>query len=194
MRRTLTFVIGLAVAFSLPGSLIAQEHPRAPEQAKPAEQPRPAEQPKAAEHPKATEEHPKAADHGLFSPSDLKWMDGPAALPAGCKMAVLEGNPAETGLFTMRLRLPEGYKIKPHTHPAVEHITVISGTFNLGMGSEFDQTKGTALPAGAFAYMAPNMQHYAWTTGETVVQLHAMGPWKVNYVNPADDPRNMKRL
>jgi quercetin dioxygenase-like cupin family protein len=133
-----------------------------------------------------------APDHGFFDLPDIKWADGPASLPAGAKVAMLEGNPAQEGPFTMRLRLPDGFTIQPHWHPAVEHVTVISGTFNLGMGEKFDRSKGRALPAGSFAFMPPGMRHYAWATGETVLQVHGMGPWKINYVNAADDPRNKK--
>lgn len=132
------------------------------------------------------------SSQGFFETQDLKWMDGPASLPKGAKVALLEGNPAQEGPFTMRLQLPDGFKIQPHWHPAVEHVTVISGTFNLGMGEKFDTSGGRALPAGSFAFMPPGMKHFAWAKGETVVQVHGIGPWKINYVNPSDDPRNQK--
>jgi quercetin dioxygenase-like cupin family protein len=131
----------------------------------------------------------EATDHGFFAANEVKWGAGPPSLPSGAKAAVLEGDPTKAGLFTMRLSLPDGYQIKPHTHPAFEHITVISGTFNLGMGEKFDTTKGKALETGAFAYLAPKTNHYAWSKGETVIQLHGEGPWQINYLNPADDPR-----
>ena len=137
-----------------------------------------------------TTNHPQ--DHGFFQTADMKWVDGPASLPKGTKAALLEGNPAQEGPFTMRLQLPDGFKIPPHWHPSVEHVTVISGTFNLGMGEKFEASSGRALTAGSFAYMQPEMRHFAWTTGETVIQVHGIGPWKINYVNPADDPRNKK--
>ena len=132
-------------------------------------------------------------DHGFLSKEDLKWMDGPASLPTGAKVALMEGDPAKEGPFTIRLKLPDGYTIQPHWHPAVEHVTVISGTFNLGMGEKVDKSGGRVLSAGAFAFMPPGMRHFAWTTGETVIQLHGTGPWKINYVNPADDPRKPKQ-
>ena len=132
------------------------------------------------------------SDHGFYQTADLKWTDGPASLPKGAKVSLLEGNPAQEGPFTMRLQLPDGFKIQPHSHPAVEHVTVISGTFNLGMGEKFDTSGGRALPAGSFAFMPPGMKHFAWAKGETVVQVHGVGPWKINYVNPTDDPRNQK--
>ena len=132
------------------------------------------------------------SDHGFYQTADLKWTDGPASLPKGARVALLEGNPAQEGPFTMRLQLPDGFKIPPHWHPAIEHVTVVSGTFNLGMGEKFDASGGRALPAGSFAFMAPGMKHFAWAKGETVVQVHGIGPWKINYVNPTDDPRNQK--
>jgi hypothetical protein len=130
--------------------------------------------------------------HAVFAPESIAWKEGPNSISPGTQMAVLEGNPAKAGLFTMRLRVPDGFKIQPHWHPAMEHVTVISGTFNIGMGSQFDESKGTAMPAGTFGFLAPRMHHFAWSTGETVLQLHGMGPWKIIYVNPADDPRNAK--
>ncbi|HVR29428.1 MAG TPA: cupin domain-containing protein [Thermoanaerobaculia bacterium] len=131
----------------------------------------------------------KAADHGIFPADSVKFEAGPPSLASGAKFAVLEGDPGKEGLFTMRLWLPDGFQIKPHWHPAVEHITVVSGTFHLGMGDAFDTAKTKALPAGAFAFMAPKMNHFAWAKGDTVVQLHGVGPWQINYLDPADDPR-----
>jgi quercetin dioxygenase-like cupin family protein len=130
-----------------------------------------------------------AADHGVFPPDQVKWQSGPPSLPAGAKFAVLEGDPTKEGLFTMRLWMPDGFQIKPHSHPAVEHVTVVSGTFNVGMGDTFDSSKSMELPTGTFAYLAPGMHHFAWAKGETVIQLHGVGPWQINYVTPADDPR-----
>jgi len=111
-----------------------------------------------------------------------------------CKLFKNKELGAEGGLEPLfLLQLPDGFSIPPHWHPAVEHVTVISGTFNLGMGEKFDKSGGRALSAGAFAFMPPGMRHVAWTTGETVIQLHGTGPWKINYVNPADDPLKPKQ-
>lgn len=132
--------------------------------------------------------------HILMKAADMKWGEGPATLPPGAKMVVIEGDPkAANALFTIRLKLPEGFAIFPHFHPADEHITVISGTFNMGMGDAFDRKKTTALPAGSFAVMPKGHHHFAWAKGETVVQVHGVGPWGITYVNPNDDPRNAKK-
>ena len=129
------------------------------------------------------------AEMSLYPTAEIVWKDGPASLPAGAKVAVLEGDPSKEGFFTMRLRLPDGFKVPPHWHPKVEHVTVISGTFNVGMGEQFDQTATRAMPAGTFGFWPAEMRHFAWTKGETVVQLHGTGPWMITYVNSSDDPR-----
>ena len=108
-------------------------------------------------------------------------------------MAVIEGDPTTpNALFTIRIEVPDGFTIAPHSHPADEHITVISGTFNMGMGDAFDKKASTALLAGSFAVMPKGHHHFAWAKGETVVQVHGIGPWGIVYVNPADDPRTAK--
>lgn len=119
---------------------------------------------------------------------ELKWGPAPAIFPAGAQMAVLQGNPGGTELFTVRLRMPNGYKIPPHTHPTDEHVTVISGTFHVGMGKTFDATKTMALKAGGFVSAPAHEAHFAVAEGPTIVQVHALGPFAMTYVNPADTP------
>jgi len=131
-----------------------------------------------------------AADQHVVSQGDrLAWKAGPRALPAGAEIAFLVGDPTKEGPYVVRLRFPSGYKIAAHTHPNDENVTVISGTFHIGMGSKLDETKGEMLKPGGFAHMPTGMQHYAWTSQDTIVQLHGIGPSGVIYVNPADDPR-----
>ena len=125
----------------------------------------------------------------VFTPAEVKWGAPPPFLAAGAQIAVLEGDPmASSGDFTIRIKMPSGYKIAPHSHPARENITVISGSFKVGMGDKVEAGKMKLLPAGSFAYMDPGMNHYAIAVGATVVQVHGMSPVKFNYVNPADDP------
>lgn len=123
------------------------------------------------------------------SGQNFKWGPAPAVFPAGAQMAVLEGDPGGNGLFTVRLRLPDGYKIAPHTHPTDENVTVISGTFRVGMGDKFENKGMLTLHAGAFVTAPQKMAHYAVASGETVVQVHAIGPFALTYVNPADMPK-----
>jgi len=119
----------------------------------------------------------------------LNWGPAPAVFAAGAKMAVLQGNPGSNELFTVRLSMPDGYKIAAHWHPTDEHITVISGTFLVGMGDTLNAAKTTALPAGGFVTAPAKMNHYAIARGPTVVQVHAMGPFSLTYVNPKDMPQ-----
>jgi quercetin dioxygenase-like cupin family protein len=127
-------------------------------------------------------------DHLMVAPADLKWADVPS-LPPGAKIAVIEGPMNEAKPFTMRLRLPADYQVPAHSHSGIEHVTVISGTFNMGTGDKLDIKATRALGPGSVAIMQPGTRHFAWTKDETVVQVHGVGPWTVTYVDPADDPR-----
>ncbi len=129
------------------------------------------------------------SNQNAFTPDQIKWGPPPPFVAPGAQLAVNEGNPmASSGDFTIRLKMPNGYKIAPHWHPKREYVTVISGSFKVGMGDKFDQTKMTTFPAGSFAYLDPDMHHYAMASGETIVQVHGMSPLQFNYVNPADNP------
>ncbi|MEX0720937.1 MAG: cupin domain-containing protein [Balneolaceae bacterium] len=128
--------------------------------------------------------------HLLFNTDNVEWQEGPPSLEPGAEFAVLEGNPSEEGVFTMRIKMPDGYEISPHSHPNVERVTVLSGTFLLGSGEQMDKENVETLEAGSYTSMPPEMVHYAITDGETVIQLTSIGPWVINYVNEEqDDPR-----
>jgi len=123
------------------------------------------------------------------APPALEWGAAPPVFEPGAQLAVLQGDPSKAGEeFTVRLRLPNGYKIAPHTHPTAENITVIEGTLLVGMGSTVDRSKMMALPRGGFVSAPAEHAHYAVARGETVVQVHAIGPFALTYVNPADAP------
>jgi hypothetical protein len=126
--------------------------------------------------------------HKMVMPDDFKWTDVPS-LPSGAKMALLDGRLDVAAPFTFRARLPANYEIPAHWHPAIEHVTVISGTFNMGVGDRFDKAKSKPLSAGSFAIMPAKTNHFAWTDRETVIQVHGVGPWGIHYVNSADDLR-----
>jgi len=124
-----------------------------------------------------------------FTPDQIKWGPPPPFVAPGAQFAVIEGDPtARSGDFTIRLKMPNGYKIAPHWHPLRENVTVISGSLKVGMGDKFDESKMGTFPAGSFAYLDPDMHHYVMAVGDTVVQVHGMSPVVFNYVNPADDP------
>jgi quercetin dioxygenase-like cupin family protein len=124
----------------------------------------------------------------IFLPDKLKWQEGPPSLPKGAMIAVLEGDLTKEGPFTIRTKLPDGYRVPPHTHPKTEHLTVISGTLNVGMGDKFDEKASKAMPAGSFGYWPAGMKHFAWTKGETITQIHAEGPLVDPVRQPAGRP------
>ncbi len=128
----------------------------------------------------------------VLRPTDLKWVDGPATLQKGSKVVVLEGDPAKEGPFVLRIKLPDGFKVMPHTHPKDERVTVIAGTLYLGMGKTFDEKSATEMPAGSYGRTEAGMVHFGFVKGETILQLHGTGPWAIDYINPADDPRKAK--
>ena len=111
------------------------------------------------------------------------------AATQGAQLAVLSGDPMGSGPFAVRLKLPDGYKIAPHWHPTEEAITVIEGTFLLGMGDQWSDDSLKTLPVGSFGKMPQKMNHYAQAKGDTIVQVEGMGPFQLTYVNPSDDPR-----
>jgi hypothetical protein len=128
-----------------------------------------------------------------FTPDKVKYGPPPASLQPGAQLAVLEGDPgATTGDFTVRLKMPDGYRLAPHWHPNRENVTVMSGNFKVGMGDTFDTSKMMTFGPGSFAYMDPNMHHYGMASGEVIVQIHGMSPLQINYVNPSDDPSKKK--
>jgi len=134
-----------------------------------------------------------AADRNAFTPSAIPFGPAPPFVPPSAQLAVLEGNPmAATGDYTIRLKMPDGYRIAPHWHPKRENVTVISGTLKVGMGDRFEEGSMQSFPSGSFAYLDPDMHHYVMASGEVVVQVHGMAPVQFNYINPDDDPSRKK--
>ena len=128
----------------------------------------------------------------IYRAAEIKWTEAPASLPKGAQIAILEGDLSKEEPFVFRVKLPDGYRIAAHTHPKAERVTVITGTLNIGMGDKFDETKLKPMPTGTFGTWPAGMKHFASVKGETILQLHGIGPWTIQYVNAADDPRNQK--
>ncbi|MDQ2989605.1 MAG: cupin domain-containing protein [Pseudomonadota bacterium] len=123
---------------------------------------------------------------------DMKWEDGPPSVPKGGKMVVLHGDPSKDGTFSIRASLPAGYMVPPHFHSKDEHLTVLSGALYIGMSDVVDKKTAHALKAGGFHYLPGKVHHYAFTKAPTVLQISGDGPYDINYLNPADDPRTKK--
>jgi hypothetical protein len=134
-----------------------------------------------------------ATEKNAITPDAIPYGPPPPFVAPGAQLAVIEGNPlAPSGDYTVRLKMPAGYRIAPHWHPKRENVTVISGTFKVGMGDQFDESSMMTFPAGSFAYLDPDMHHYAMAVGEVVVQIHGASPVQFNYVNSGDDPSRKK--
>jgi hypothetical protein len=130
------------------------------------------------------------AKHVILAPSDQKWGPAPPGLPPGAQMTVLDGDPGKAGVpFVLMAKLPDGYRVPPHWHPTVENVLVVSGTFMVGTGDAMNESSMQTLTAGGYAKMPARMHHYAGAKGETIIQVHGVGPFGINYVNPKDDPR-----
>lgn len=121
--------------------------------------------------------------------ADLEWGEPPTAFERGASFTVVSGDPSKTGIFVVRLEMPAGYKVAPHWHPTDEHVTVLSGTFAIGIGTTFDEAAMNELPAGGYAYLPAECPHYVMATTDTTIQIEGPGPFALTYFSPADDPR-----
>jgi hypothetical protein len=133
--------------------------------------------------------HAQAAPAAKPKEAALLWGPAPDAFPPRAKMAVVAGDPTKPARFTIQLRMPDGYTVRPHFHPNDESVTVKQGTFLFGMGDTFDASKAKAMNAGDKGSVPAKMHHFATAKGVTIVEVSAMGPFAITYVNPADDPR-----
>lgn len=119
-----------------------------------------------------------AADHGegitLNFPDKLEWKDGPPSLPKGARIAVLKGDPNKEAPFVFRVKVPDGYRIPPHTHPKLERVTVIADTFNIGMGAKVDKDATDAMPAGTYGFWEPGIAKHQsqQRSGPATTSLH----------------------
>lgn len=126
----------------------------------------------------------------VIPPEQVDWQPAPPVLEEGAELAVVEGNPEEAGPFTVRMRMPDGYRIAPHWHPHVERVTVLEGTLHLGIGEQFDADATEPLATGSYFYLPPELPHFVIAEDETVIQVSGDGPFDAVYVDPDDDPRN----
>lgn len=131
--------------------------------------------------------------HKIIKADTIQWMPAPPQLPKGAQVAVVYGDPGKEGQYIILAKMPDGYAIPAHWHNQVENVTVLSGTFNVGMGGKLDKSKTEALGAGGFFSSGSKMQHFAWVTGETVIQVTGMGPFDITYVDPKDDPSSVAK-
>jgi quercetin dioxygenase-like cupin family protein len=129
-----------------------------------------------------------ADDMVVAHPGTLRWGEVPSVLPRGAQLSVITGDPGKAGPYVIRVKVPAGYQIPAHWHSTAENLTVLSGTVNVGMGAKLDKRTSTTLEMGSFTWLPPKMNHFLWTSGPAVFQIHAEGPFDIVYVNPNDDP------
>ena len=189
MRRFVGTVVGLSAAVmltALPMTGAAQADPKQTPEKKQAP---PAAEKKQTPPAEKKQPAPAAGKHVMVTPADLKWGPAPPGLPAGAEIAVLDGDPGKAGLFSVRIKLPDGYTVQPHWHPVDEHLTVLSGNLMMAMGSKWDDSALHDHAAGTYVKMPRRANHFVKAKGETIFQMTAMGPFEITYVNPKDDPR-----
>ena len=130
-----------------------------------------------------------SAPQPILPTEQITWGPGPASMPPGSQSCTLYGDPARTGAFVMRVKVPKGYAIPAHSHANAELVTVLSGAYRVGAGERADAEQTTRLTAGGFFAFEPNSPHFSFVDEEAVLQVSGIGPWVTTYVNPADDPR-----
>jgi len=125
------------------------------------------------------------AHHTVVATDGIAWKP----LRPGAEIAVVSGDPDKDGSpFVLRMRYHVKSRIPPHWHPTDEHLTILSGTFRLGTGPSGDESATTPIGVGGYGFVAAKMPHYGWADANTTIQVHGLGPFAINYVNPADDP------
>jgi quercetin dioxygenase-like cupin family protein len=121
--------------------------------------------------------------HKIVRFADLKWIP----IMKGCELAAVSGDfNADNAAFVLRIRCSDGIKVPAHWHPTDENLTVLKGTFLVAAGETFDESKLQTMNVGNFVMMPKEMRHFALCKGETIVQIHGTGPFKVNWVNPSE--------
>jgi quercetin dioxygenase-like cupin family protein len=123
--------------------------------------------------------------------ASLKWMPAPPSLPSGAEMAVVKGDPGKKGRFTIELKMPADYAVPPHWHPTDEKVTLLSGKLHYGMTDKL-MTSSKTLTPGHSVTMTAKMHHWVHAPGPATLQVTAMGPFAITYVDPKDDPRGAK--
>ncbi len=126
----------------------------------------------------------------VITPDQLKWTNQPPDRPTGAQRVILVGNPETKGSFTVFVKYPAGTKFPPHSFATEGHLTVLDGELHIGFGDTFDEAKATTVPKMGFIVVPANVNNYLWTDKETIVEVQGMGPTKLTYVNPSDNPMN----
>lgn len=149
--------------------------------------------PETAEEP-VRPHQPGQANFRAILPEDIEWKPF-AAFPSAARLAIVAGEPVREGPYTIRVKLPHGTKMMPHSHPEDRMYTVISGIFYIGLGDKFDAEKLQAYPPGSVIILPGNTSHFHWArSGDYITQVTAIGPLGLEYIDAQDDPRNQTNV
>lgn len=127
-------------------------------------------------------EFPKGSVQHVVLADEIQWNPCPPNLPEGCEIAVLEGDPKSSGLFTVRFKVKKGFMMPSHTHPENERVTVISGRVSVGFGAKAKQQEARHFEAGDYYVNASNAVHKVWADSDCILQITGIGPWKADFI------------
>lgn len=120
----------------------------------------------------------------IVTPANVKWIAGTGA-EKGTYYASLYGDPRKAGAqYTYLLKVPAGMKLAPHVHAVLEQVSIVSGTFAVGVGRTWDSKKMVVLGPGSFAAIPANVPHYAMAKTTTVLEIHGIGPETMTMLKP----------
>ena len=125
---------------------------------------------------------PEGSVQHVVEAESIKWSPCPPNLPGGCEMAVLEGNPKSSDLFTVRFKVSSEFVMPPHTHPKDERVTIIQGKAYVGFG-ETTRENARAFGPGDYYVNARGAVHSVWADENTIIQITGIGPWEANFLD-----------
>lgn len=125
----------------------------------------------------------------VITPDKINWSTF-NAFPPGAKAAFLTGDPRKPGYFALRVKIPPNYKVPPNWQTVEIFVTVLSGSYSIGVGNNFNPKNGKTLPSTGSVVIPADSHLYFWSKKGAILEIHGVGPWDIHYVNPADDPRN----
>lgn len=128
----------------------------------------------------------------VITPDTLKWGTFDA-FPPGAQAAILYGDPRKSEPFMLRVKIPAHYKIPPNWQTVKIFITILSGSYTIGVGDKFNPKNAKTLPSTGSVVIPANTHLYFWSNTGAVLEVHGIGPWEIHYVNPTDDPRQSNR-
>ena len=123
-----------------------------------------------------------------FTPTEFKWKASPRV--PGLEVSDMIGDSRKPGQYVYRVKFPPNFKLEAHGHPEDRSYDIISGTWYIGWGKKFDESKLIALPAGSFYTEPAKIPHYVATKGDgAVIQIRGIGPTAQLWVDPAHAPK-----